>query len=142
MEQDIRWVQRLQNFSRAFILLQSAFEEQEQFTRLEEEGLIKRFEVAFELAWKTLKDYLEYTGLSIPEATPRRVIQEATTAKVLERAEVQPNMLIDMLLARNLLSHTYDFERFQVVLHSIKAEYLAQLNNLYIFFLERENEIE
>ncbi len=33
------------------------------FTDLEREGLIQRFEFTYELAWKTLKDYLEDSGV-------------------------------------------------------------------------------
>jgi hypothetical protein len=58
---DIRWKQRFQNFDRAFVLLRSALEEKPiaQFNRLEQEGLIQRFEYTYELAWKTAKDYLK-----------------------------------------------------------------------------------
>jgi Nucleotidyltransferase substrate binding protein like len=62
MSADIRWHQRFQNFERGFILLRSALEGRgiEESSDLELEGLIQRFEYTFELAWKTLKDYLEH----------------------------------------------------------------------------------
>jgi hypothetical protein len=49
---DLRWKQRFQNFDRAFVLLRSALEEKRttQFNRLEQEGLIRRFEYTYELA--------------------------------------------------------------------------------------------
>ena len=73
---DIRWKQRFQNFDRAFLLLRSALEERglEQMSDLEKEGLIQRFEYSNELAWKTMKDYLEEHGTNINPVTPRNVI--------------------------------------------------------------------
>jgi len=34
-------------------------------SQLKEEGAIQRFEAAFELAWKTLKDYPEENGIVV-----------------------------------------------------------------------------
>ena len=58
---DIRWKQRFNNFSKAYNLLKSVFEEKkiEDLSLLEREGVVQRFEYTYELAWKTLKDYLE-----------------------------------------------------------------------------------
>jgi Nucleotidyltransferase substrate binding protein like len=49
---------------------------------LEKEGVIQRFEYAFELAWKTIKDFLEVEGLVVSPVTPRQVIKDAFAAKV------------------------------------------------------------
>ncbi|MGE0683553.1 MAG: nucleotidyltransferase substrate binding protein [Candidatus Binatia bacterium] len=76
-------------------------------------------ENAFELAWKTLKDYLEESGIVVNPVTPRNTIKEAFAAKSLEDAQVW----IDMMLHRNLLGltpHEIDlirtvFRRFPVV---------------------------
>ena len=38
---------------------------------------------------------------------------------------------IDMLVDRNLMSHTYDFARFEEVLGSVRNRYLAVLGDLY-----------
>ena len=81
--EDIRWIQRFQNFDRAFLLLRSALEERglELMSELENEGLIQRFEYSYELAWKTMKDYLEEQGTIINPVTPRNVIKEAFSAQ-------------------------------------------------------------
>ena len=58
MNEDIRWIQRFNNFKRAISLLRSALEERalSEYSNLEQEGIIQRFEYTLELAWKVLKD--------------------------------------------------------------------------------------
>ena len=135
---DIRWKQRFQNFDRAFLLLRSALEERglEQMSDLEKEGLIQRFEYSYELAWKTMKDYLEKHGTNINPVTPRNVIKEAFSAKIITDGQVW----VDMLLHRNLLSHTYDFSKFQEVLEAVVQRYLSAQEQLHEWFLTRQME--
>lgn len=136
MSQDIRWKQRFKNFDRAFILLRSAIEDNDidKMSALEQEGTIQRFEYTYELAWKTIKDYLIDNGNSIlPEITARAVIKEAFAATVIKDGQV----FIDMMLSRNLLFHCYDFSKFREVLGLIKDKYLDALSDLHEFFLER-----
>ena len=40
-------------------------------------------------------------------------------------------MPLDMLTDRNLMSHTYDFARFQEVLTSVRSRYLPVLGDFY-----------
>ncbi|MBC7765030.1 MAG: nucleotidyltransferase substrate binding protein [Hyphomonadaceae bacterium] len=135
-EFDIRWKQRFQNFDRAFVLLRSAFEENdiEKLSMLEQEGVIQRFEYTYELAWKTLKDYLQDNGNTIlPEVTARAVFKEAFSAGIIKDGQV----FIDMMLSRNLLSHCYDFAKFKEIIQLTKVQYLPALSNLHEFFIER-----
>ena len=79
---DIRWKQRFQNFDRAFVLLRDALEEGPgALNQLEKEGVVQRFEYSFELAWKTVKDYLEESGIVFPTVTPRQVLKDGFAAK-------------------------------------------------------------
>ena len=72
---DIRWKQRFQNFQKAFMLLHEALEHgPSELSLLEKEGVIQRFEYSFELALKTVKDFLEDGGLVITPVTPRQVL--------------------------------------------------------------------
>ncbi len=128
MNEEVRWHYRFRNFSRAYALLSEALEQEvTELNELEREGAIKRFEYTFQLAWLTLKDRLEHGGVVITEVTPRNVIRAAFTAKLIDDAEVW----IDMLIDRNLMSHTYDFARFEAVLGNVRNRYLAVLGNLY-----------
>ena len=84
MNSDTRWKQRFQNFDRALVLLREALERGPGvLSNLEKEGVIQRFEYTFELAWKTIKDFLEEGGLIISPLTPRQVLKDAYVAKVL-----------------------------------------------------------
>mgnify|MGYP005628740191 FL=1 len=135
---DIRWKQRYQNFDRAFQLLRTALYEQslEQLTELEREGVIQRFEYSYELAWKTMKDYLEEGGVVILPVTPRNVIKQAFTAGVITDGQVW----VDMMLHRNLLSHTYDFSKFNEVLEALVNRYLKAFEELHEWLMERKFE--
>jgi len=134
MEQDIRWKQRFQNFDRAVVLLREPLEAgAENLSLLEKEGIVQRFEIALELAWKTLKDYLEQQGLVIAPITPRNVIKEAFAAKILRDGQVW----IDMLNHRNLLSHTYDREVFENAVAAVDRRYLAAIEELHDWLLQR-----
>ena len=128
MSREVRWHYRFRNFSRAYTLLREAMERKvAELNELEREGAIQRFEYTFELAWLTLKDRLEYAGVTLSEITPRNVIREAFAAKLI--ADADPWM--DMLVDRNLMSHTYDFARIEAVIENIRSRYLAVLDNLY-----------
>ncbi len=133
---DIRWIQRFQNFDRAFLLLRSALEERglEQMSELEKEGLIQRFEYSYELAWKTMKDYLEEQGTIINPVTPRNVIKEAFSAQIIAVGQVW----VDMMLHRNLQAHTYDFSKFKEVLDAVVERYLDAQEQLHEWFLTRQ----
>ena len=138
-DDDIRWKQRFQNFSRAFTLLRSALEDKEldSFSDLEKEGIIQRFEYTFELAWKIWKDYIEYSGAVVSEATPRKIIKQCAASGIFQSAGINPDVYIAMMLERNMLSHTYDLERFIQALSRIKEQYLTELDKQYDFFLSK-----
>lgn len=138
MSENIRWKQRFNNFEKAFNLLKSVFEEKDinELSLLEQEGVVQRFEYTYELAWKTLKDYLEYNGsLNNIDISPRNIFKEAYSANIIKNQDD----FIDMMLSRNLLSHTYDFIKFKEIIIKIENHYLKILNELYNFFLERIN---
>jgi nucleotidyltransferase substrate binding protein (TIGR01987 family) len=127
---DIRWKQRFQNFDRAFVLLRDALENGPgALNQLEKEGVIQRFEYCFELAWKTIKDYLEEGGFLFVMVTPRQVLKDAYAAKILEDGQVW----IDMLDHRNLLSHTYSPVVFEQAVEAIHRRYLAGIEHLHDF---------
>jgi len=66
------------------------------------QGIIQSFEFSVELAWKTLKDYLESQG--ILALFPREVLKIAFQHGMLD----QGTIWLEMLEQRNLLAHTFN----------------------------------
>jgi nucleotidyltransferase substrate binding protein (TIGR01987 family) len=129
-----RWIYRFDNYKRAFLLLREAMEvlEERDLTQLEKEGVIQRFEYTWELAWKVLKDYLDSEGVVLDKITPASVIRAAFEAKIVTNGEAW----MAALDARNKMSHTYDFKKFEVVVKDIQAHYLKLFDDLHFFMLE------
>ena len=128
--QDIRWKQRFENYSKACALLAeiTGYELSETLPIIRE-GFIQRFEITFELAWKTTNDYLRYLGHDV-QPSPRPVIKEAFAARVIANGQA----FIDMLEARNEMSHRYDEETFNKIFQKIKDEFFPALENLRAYF--------
>ncbi|MGA1194888.1 MAG: nucleotidyltransferase substrate binding protein [Candidatus Latescibacterota bacterium] len=135
---DTRWKQRFQNFERAFLLLKSTFKDRplSEMSDLEKEGVVQRFEYTFELAWKTIKDYLEYTGIVLEQITPRQVIKQAFAAKII----TDGTQWIEMLGHRNLMSHTYNKETFNNAVNAIANPYVKKIDQVYLLLKEKSVE--
>lgn len=126
MVQDVRWQQRFVNFERALLFLQAGCK-QEKWTQLEEAGMVQAFEFTFELAWKTLKDYLLAKGIS--SNFPRDVIKDAFQTEIIQDGV----SWLRMLDKRNELSHTYNETSARKALEIIKDEYYPCIYQLYLY---------
>jgi len=122
--QEIRWKYRFDNFSKAFEVLKRSLDIEEP-TELERGGVIQFYEMSFELAWKTIKDYLKEEGFEVK--SPRAAIKQGIQIEFLEN----PHQWMDALTDRNLTAHTYDEETAKRVYDSIKNSYFPILNQLY-----------
>jgi nucleotidyltransferase substrate binding protein (TIGR01987 family) len=102
---DIRWIQRLDNFSSALSQLKAAIQIQQnrELTDLEKQGLIQAFEFTHELAWNVLKDYFVYQGNSSITGS-RDATREAFQKNLISQGDVW----MEMIKSRNLTSHTYN----------------------------------
>ena len=120
-----RYEQRLQDFENAFMKLKEGTQK-ENPDDLEIDGVLQRFEFTFELAWKTLKDYMEYQGFSNRIGSPREIIQQAFKHGIIEDGETW----IKMMLSRNALSHLYDENTSRKIYEEIKKQYIELLETL------------
>lgn len=119
-----RFEERKQDLANATERLKEALEQEE--SDLIIDGVLHRYEFTFELAWKTLKDYLEYLGITMNTGSPREVIKESFAHNLISDGETW----IKMMLARNSLAHLYDEETSRQVYKEIKNEYINQIEKL------------
>ena len=127
--QEARWIQRANSFGRAFNRLKAAVKlaEQRKLSDLEAQGLIQGFEYTHELAWKTLKDFLEAQG-TMNLYGSRDTTRAAFRNGLIENGEVW----MDMVDKRNLTSHTYDEETAAQVVAAICTTYFAEFEGLLV----------
>ncbi len=71
-----------------------------------QDALIKRFEFTFELAWKTLRQFMMDSGYQMPSVTPKGVFAYAYQESILQDEKIW----LDMLEDRNLSTHDYCFK--------------------------------
>ena len=128
--QNLRWIERFENFEKAKKNLSIAkdYIAQNGITDIAIMALVQAFEITFELAWKTQKDYLEYNGIKVN--TPRETIKEAFQSNIIENGQIW----IDMMESRNKTSHTYNVEFANQLALEILEKYIPQFENLYTFF--------
>lgn len=118
--QDIRWIQRLSNYSKALAQL-TKFIEKGELNELEQQGLIQTFEYTFELAWNTIKDYFEAQG-DTNITGGRDAFRLAFKRELIEDGETW----MDMVRSRTLTSHTYNEELAEKVADAIRRRYFPQ----------------
>lgn len=129
---EIRWKQRFQNFEKAFLQFDEAVSTIDKLSVLEKEGLIQRFEYTFELAWKTLKDFLE--SQEVEAKFPRDVIKKGFQYEIISDGE----MWMEMLEKRNLMAHTYDEEIFEKAVSQVVNLFYPEVKKLYDFFKDQK----
>ena len=123
-----RYEERKKELASATERLKEALQENENDIVID--GTLHRFEFTFELAWKTIKDYLEYSGIIEGIGSPREIIKTAYANGIIEDGEEW----IKMMLARNSLSHLYDEEKSREIYIEIKKIYInlfEKLNNKF-----------
>ncbi|RME91798.1 MAG: nucleotidyltransferase [Candidatus Hydrogenedentota bacterium] len=121
--QDVRWIQRFQHYQKALQKLKDAVElsQARALSELEQQGMIQAFEFTHELAWKTLKDFLESKG-----------VQNLYGSKDTTREAFQVGLIVNgdawmaMIRDRNLTSHTYNEEVVRQVVSAIQDIYLQE----------------
>ena len=117
MEKDIRWLQRFSNFKKAFAQLEEAVS-LSAYSKLEQQGLIKGFEITYELAWNTLKDLLQDQGYT-------SILGSKDTFRLSNQVGLITNgdIWMEMVKSRNATSHTYDESTANEITEAIRENY-------------------
>lgn len=119
-----RFSERKEDYKKALSKLEEAL--QEETSEIVIDGILHRFEFTFELAWKTIKEYLEYMGISEKIGSPRENIQIAYKQGIINDGD----LWIEIMLARNSLSHLYDEETSRNIYDKIKTCYIQAFKEL------------
>ena len=138
---NIRYLQRFENYEKAFLRLKEVCEDAniKNYSNLEKEGVIQRFEFTIELAWKLLKDYLQHNEVLIAPISPANVIKTAARDRFLEIINIDGDIFFDMIKQRNEMSHSYDEEKFEKIFLQIIEVFYAELRNLYLYFKQQSH---
>lgn len=124
MGQGIRWEQRFSNYQKALEQLEE-FIEKGNLSKLEKQGLIKAFEYTYELAWNTMKDFLEDRGQTGIYGS-RDVIRKAFRFDLIRDGKNWMEMIKD----RNRTSHSYDEDIANSIAERISTVYYMLFENL------------
>lgn len=129
--EDIRWVQRLESYIKAYNKLFEAtnvineLKIDDPNKNLLKEGLIQRFEFTYELAWNLMKDYCEYFN-AVPLQGSRDAIREAFKLQIIDDAHIW----LDMHKSRTMSSHTYNENAINDIIEKTIFSYIMAFENL------------
>ncbi len=133
MEQDIRWLQRFENYKKAFENLTEAVEihSERELSKLEEQGLIKAFELVHELSWLTIKDYYQGQG-DVSIQGSKDAFRLAFKRGLIKNGDI----FMQSIKSRQLSVHTYNEETAEKLHFDILNNYFDEFNKLRMIFEE------
>lgn len=132
---DVRWRQRFQSFRKAFAQLLAAarLANERALSELEQQGLIQAFEFTHELAWNTLKDFLESRG-----ATGLYGSKDVTREAFAKGLITNGDEWMAMIQARNRGSHTYNEKTANEIAAAVRTSFVPELESLQAKLAELE----
>lgn len=132
---DIRWRQRFQSFQKAFGQLSAAatLAKQRKLSDLEQQGLIQAFEFTHELAWNTLKDFLEAHGAANLYGS-----KDATREAFAKGLIANGDEWMAMIQGRNRSSHTYNQKTADELSTAILGSFVPEFEKFRITFAALE----
>ena len=128
MDEDVRWRQRFDNFRKSLALLETAIKV-DRPDQLQRAGIVKYFEMTFELSWKLMKDYLEDQGF-LNIRSPREAVKKTFEIGIISDGSQWLQGLED----RNLTAHTYNEETALQVDTMIRETYYILFKKLQAEF--------
>ena len=119
--EDIRWIQRFNNFNKALNSLTKAIAEynEDDTDEVVKVGMIKFFEMTHELAWNTMKDYYENQGETGIQGSKDAIKLSFSRGLITEAQK-----WFDMVDSRKLSVHTYDEDTANEVARDISETYI------------------
>ena len=136
---DIRWKQRFQNFRNALRRLEEGSAimndalgaaASKESIQLLKEGILQRFEFTQELAWKVMKDYMEYQGIEGITGS-RDAFRNA-----LKLGIISDGRWLNSITDRNITSHSYDETEAGVIYDNVMAVYIPLFRSFEQYMIE------
>lgn len=121
--QDVRWIQRFNNFAKALAYLEENGHTFDSSSK-NMDSTIHRFEMVMELGWKLLQDYLKHLGYQDVNG-PKPSIERAYREGIITDGEAWFNMYN----LRNLTTHTYSADMATSVYSDIFYKYIHLLSS-------------
>lgn len=123
--EDIRWIQRFNNYRKALARLGEAvaLAEERDLSDLEQQGLIQAFEFTCDMGWKTLQDFVVHHGYEGEREKPVKIIVDAAARGIVNEANWR-----GLYQARCKTSHSYD----ETIADDIAANILDTYHGLFI----------
>lgn len=115
----------LRKFRRTFETLQR-FTSQPVVDDLARAGVVKAFEFTFELAWKSVQEWVIASGF--PERGPKASLRTAFRGELI--GEEEERLLQAMMNDRNLSAQTYRGDEIERIANAVVQEYLAAFESL------------
>lgn len=119
-------MKKFENYKSNLAVLSKAYNED-----LENEfiisGIINKFFVQFELAWKVLEELLHYEGKSVANtSSPREIIKAAYAVYEC----IDESVWLDMLQKRNSMTYIYDGNEAVTLVETILNQYIPAFGKL------------
>ncbi len=92
-------------------------------TKVHRDAAIQRFEFTFELAWKTIQEYIRGQGFDCN--SPKNCIREGARLEIIDN----PEDWFEFLDNRNLISHTYN-EKLAEKVYKKAVKFPKEIDNL------------
>ncbi|TDT72387.1 nucleotidyltransferase substrate binding protein (TIGR01987 family) [Hypnocyclicus thermotrophus] len=124
----VQLLKQLSNFNIAIDSLKQGIEvyKESQNDALILDGILKRFELCYEFAWRLIKSYLEYKGLDISN-DPKISIKQGYKNDIIDNGD----KWLEMLLDRNKIMYVSNSEIKIKIFYSIRDNYIYLLSSLY-----------
>lgn len=129
-------MKKFENFKSNLRILEKA-ENEDLSNEFIKSGIIDKFYIQFELAWKVMKEYLKDEGVAgAATGSPRNIIKEAY--KIC--GFVNEDIWLEMLKDRNDTAHIYDKEAADRLVERILNTYIKEFQEMEAYFEERYGE--
>lgn len=120
--QEIRWKQRFDNYEKACGHLRNSVKNVQNPSDLEKAGIIQHFEFTHELAWKVMKDFREYEGIT------GIIGSRSATREAFNKGLINDGVIwMNMIESRNETVHAYRKDILEKEYRLIIDQYFPQI---------------